>query len=239
MQHFLPSPLAGSPGAPGLPGPPGQASAFVSEFSSSIWKSWLAYCFRRINIVCVIHLPGQLGFRGEAGLPGFKGESQGANKWNGISLFHSSSFFLHGVTFMFFSVHVQETEEFQEVQDSKVCWNSVGLSEDFVSFEHMSECGLISGEPGDGGLRGPKGQCRFLKWTTVFWSWSFGFGSYCMFRGVFQSSSGAIFLGDSGSVGAPGPAGEKGARGSTGESFGFQTLKIADLTGSDFRLGHL
>lgn len=66
---------------------------------------------------------------------------------------------------MFFSflVHVQGTEEFQEVQDSKVCWNSVRLPEDFVSFEQMSECGLISGEPGDGGLRGPKGQCRFLK----------------------------------------------------------------------------
>lgn len=77
---------------------------------------------------------------------------------------------------MFFLVCVQATEEFQEVLDLKVCWNSVRLSEDFLSFEHFSECGLISGEPGDGGLRGPKGQCRFLKWTTVLWSWCFDFG---------------------------------------------------------------
>lgn len=45
-----------------------------------------------------------------------------------------------------------------------------------LSFEDFPECGLISGEPGDGGLRGPKGQCRFLKWTWTFWSWWFDFG---------------------------------------------------------------
>lgn len=73
------------------------------------------------------------------------------------------SSFLCGVTLMLFLVIVQETEEFQGVLDLKVCWNPVGLSEDFLSFKHIPKCGLVSGEPGDGGLRGPKGQCRFLK----------------------------------------------------------------------------
>lgn len=74
---------------------------------------------------------------------------------------------------MFRLHNVQATEEFQEVQDPKVCRNSFLLPEDsFLCVSKVSffqECGLVLGEPGDGGLRGPKGQCRFLTWSGRFW----------------------------------------------------------------------
>lgn len=81
---------------------------------------------------------------------------------------------------------------------------------------NASKCGLISGDTGDGGHRGPKGKLQRLKLpflTLVIYSERF-------------SNPVVSLLGDAGLQGVAGPAGEKGAKGSMGESLDCQTHKI-------------
>lgn len=122
------------------------------------------------------------------------------------------------MTFLFFLSDVQATEEFQEVQDIKVCWNSVRLPEGY--FLYLSDIFLsvlwfqvnLVMEVSEG----PKVSAGSWSEPGCFEADDFALAD--TFRGVLSSSFGAIFLGDTGLVGAPGPAGEKGAKGSTGES---------------------